>query len=468
MIKKLGQFSLGPIIGAILSFIIIPIITLFISPEEYGKASMFSVCLSILQMVLYLGQDQAYVKKYYEIEDKPRLLTNAVSGSLLALVFLEVVILFFRKRISVFLFDSEEYIHCVYAMMIILPAYVVEQFALVNVRMNQQGMKYSALTVGLKLVTLCTTVLLLALWERSFQAVVWGTVLADVFLALLLICMEGKRLKVSPSLFDPALAKQLLCYGLPLVPASIISWVLSGMDKVMLRFMCDYSVLGIYSIAAKVMSVLSIVQSCFTLFWIPVAHQWNKENVEKGMFVKVGRIVTLIMSIVFLGILLVKELVFLIFPAEYKEAAYIFPFLLLQPIMYSISEVTVMGIYFKEKTSFSLGISAVAAASNLILNWFLIPVWGAVGAAVATGLSYLVFFWLRTLISRRIWFDFPLGTYGVITVVLVAACAVNTFAAGWMVYVFNAVALLGMLVYFRKDIEDIICYILKNWKKRSE
>ena len=50
----------------------------------------------------------------------------------------------------------------------------------------------------------------------------------------------------------------------------MLGWALTSMDKVMLRTMCSYSELGLYSAAFKIVNVLGVVQSCFTLYWVPL------------------------------------------------------------------------------------------------------------------------------------------------------------------------------------------------------
>ena len=141
---------------------------------------------------------------------------------------------------------------------------------------------------------------------------------------------------------------------------------------------------------------------------------------------------------------------------EYVEGVDIIPFLLIYPVMYTISEVTVMGVYFKEKTMNLLVVSVIAAGANIALNWFLIPVCGAIGASIATGLSYTIFFWCRTVISRRLWFKFPLGDYIMVTAVLFLISFVNIIVNNWTIYVLNAVALAGLVLYFRKEVGTIL------------
>ena len=138
LIKKLGQFSVGPIIGAVLGFITVPVITYFITPGEYGRASMFTLAISILQMFVFLGMDYAYTKRYYESEDKIKLLTNAMLPSIVLVTLIDIVIFIFRKDVSVLLFDTDSEMLCIYALMVILPGLAAEKFALMDIRMQQR------------------------------------------------------------------------------------------------------------------------------------------------------------------------------------------------------------------------------------------------------------------------------------------------------------------------------------------
>ena len=88
-----------------------------------------------------------------------------------------------------------------------------------------------------------------------------------------------------------------------------------------------------------------------------------------------------------------------------------FVFLLFVPVMYTISETTCLGISFSKKTMNNLYVSILAVVLNLIGNYLLIPTYGALGAAVSTCVSYVAFFWGRTLFSRRHWFKFKLSKY---------------------------------------------------------
>lgn len=467
LLKKLGQFSIGPIVGALIGFITVPIITYFISPEEYGKSSMFTLAISILQLFVFLGMDQAYTKRYYETVNRSKLLTNAIFPAFILVMAIDLGLFLGKGKVAELLFGSSEEIICVYALIIILPGLAIEKFALMDIRMQQRGVLYSVMSILLKTLTLICIVTLFVQYQKSFRAIVFGTTVAQLLYSGILLFCVRKSFIIRASLLDWLEIKSLLKFGLPIVPVSIIGWALSGMDKVMLRGFCDYSELGMYEVAFKVVNIIGIAQTCFTSFWVPVAHQWNNDNVDKERFVYIGRLISLAMTGIFVLVLLFKNVIFFILADDYGQAVNIVPFLLIYPIMYTVSEVTVMGIYFKEKTLNLLFVSLAASIVNIALNCILIPKAGAIGASIATGVSYTVFFWIRTLISRRIWFKFPVKEYIFITAILFVLSFCNIWIHGIGVYIINCCSIPIIVYYFRNELKDIFHYLKKANTTRS-
>ena len=69
--KKFIGFWLGPIIGAVISFITVPIISYLVSPDQFGMSNMFTLANNIITLIVLLGIDQAFIREYNETkEDK--------------------------------------------------------------------------------------------------------------------------------------------------------------------------------------------------------------------------------------------------------------------------------------------------------------------------------------------------------------------------------------------------------------
>lgn len=458
-LSNLGAFSLGPIASAFIGFITVPLITYFISPAEYGKASMFTLAQGIASMFMYLGMDQAFIREFNQNKDAlDKLLSSAMTLPITLSLVVSAGIVILKKYISVFLFGSTTETMAVYFLAVMLPFMVVENFALLKIRMEERGLQYSFFNILLKTLILISTIILFILYERSFRSVVYAMAVGEILNGIILAVIVIKPLRLSLKKTERQLTLRMLKFGVPLIPAMMMSWVLSSMDKVMLRVFCGYNELGLYSAAFKIVTILSIVQSCFTLYWTPVAYRWNEEKVDKKNFNIVNTTVAVIMAVFCLGLLLVKNLVGLVLGTNFIDAIKIFPFILLYPILYTMSESTSVGIGFSRKTYYSILVSGIACIVNLLLNYLLIPLLGAIGASMATGVSFLVFFIIRSAISRKVWWRFDVYVYYKLIPILLFNCYIHTFWNGGIVYVFTIISIVLMLLINVKSLKEVFVF----------
>lgn len=446
LLKKFGAFSIGPIVGAFLGFITVPLITYFISTDEYGRCSMFTLAQSTISMLIYLGLDQAFVREFNQAQGQvTHVLANAIRIPLCAALTVDLVIVFCPHWVSALLFDTPDETLAVYALALMLPFMIMENFGLLKIRMEERGVQYSCFTILLKLLTLVLTVLLFMTYEKSFRSAIYAIALSEILTGLSLYFFSLRSTSILREPFDRPLLRRMLRFGLPLLPASLMVWALTSMDKIMLRTLCTYSELGLYSAAFKIVNVLGVVQSCFTLFWAPLAYRWYEEKKETRYFDAVNELVSCVMCAMCLGILLCKNVVAVILGQNFAKAIYIFPFIMLHPIMYTMSETTAMGIGFSRKTGYNIVVSALSGGTNILLNYLLIPMLDGKGAALATGISYMVFFWGRTLISRKIWYPIHLTKFVIYTALILVNCYLHTFTEGCIPYFVSLVSLLALV-----------------------
>ena len=79
LIRQLRDFGIGPIIGMGISMLTVPVTTRMLSPDEYGKSSLFTLFQSLFLCIGILGLDQGYVRYYNTKEiDRNNLLQNAL------------------------------------------------------------------------------------------------------------------------------------------------------------------------------------------------------------------------------------------------------------------------------------------------------------------------------------------------------------------------------------------------------
>ena len=469
-IKKFIGFSLGPILGAIFSAISVPICTHYLLPNEYGKTSMFNLLYTILLMVAYLGFDQAFIREYHEFKNKKKVLLNSMIIPCFITITIVLLVIPFASNISYLLFESNKHTDVVYMLLIALPFLLVERFILVNLRMEERAIEYSFFSLLVKIVAFACTLFFLFNVRQDFLSIVYSTIISHYIGDGVLIFLYHRMLIFKKEYFDWKLVKRMANYALPLVPATVIGTIFNGEDKIFIKYFSDYSELGYYQVSMTLANMVLILQQAFSTFWTPTIFRWKAENVGNEKYEFVQKLVSLFASTCFMGILLVKNFLPVLLSSKYESTKFILPFLLFYPVMSMMVSTTVSGIDFARKTKYTLYFSIAVTVLNFILNLIFVPILGAAGAAIATGLSHVFYFWIRTLYSRKLWFDFEISYLIKTTILLTFAAIINSlaFINETLVYVIDFIIIVIGLYLYKDIFTQIKVLIIDGIKRRRE
>lgn len=431
LLKKFASFSFGTWIGLIIGVISTPIITRLFSPEDFAKASMFNLAINILMIFVMVSTDQAYVRFFYEEEEKKRkyLLKNTLKLPLLAFVITGFFIFLFKERISIFLF-GKEYDKVIYLLIISIIIYIINRFATMVIRMEQRGKIYSILQICLKLFELIGVLLFVKIFGDNFKSLIYARVLTMLLVALAAIYYGINHWNFFKKENDVKHSvKDIIKFSSPLIMTGMINWLFQSFDRFAIKEWSTMKELGIYVAAFRIAAILVIVQGSFTTFWTPVSYErYEKNSNDTYFFSKINRIITIAMMLIAVGTIMFKDVIALLLGADYRNASMIMPFLVLMPVMYTISETTVIGINFKKKVKCHLLISIICCITNISGNYFLVPIYGGKGAAISTGLSYIIFFSLRTYFSLKYYkVNYELKKFALYTALVVMYALYNTF-----------------------------------------
>ena len=468
-IKSFFQFSIGQWIAALISFITTPITTWLIIPEEFGKASMFTLAFNLLLNITLLGADRAFVRMFYEKEEEKRrnLLWEALLPSLFIGFVIFIFIGIFWKNLSLVLFgDSNHFLPILLLGLTILIG-TVERFATLAVRMKKRGIAFSTLRVVNGATNATFTILYALFFSRTFYAIIVGTLFSHIITSLLAIYFE-KELWFGKFKIELSSIKSIVRYGIPFVPYALINWLFQSIDRLALRNYADFNEIGLYSAAFKVVAIMGLIQTGFTTFWTPVSYENYENNPEStGIFEKTSLFISAAMFTFGMLIVVFKDAIFLLLESSYRQAAGISSFLILMPIMYTVSEVTVVGINFKKKTYWHILIATISAGANIFGNFMLVPIYGAKGAALTTGISYIILFGMRTIISKRLYkVNYHLGKFYFSTVIFVVVAFINTFVNTLFLQVLSAViGLILVLIVYREQVRYVLDFAIEELKR---
>jgi O-antigen/teichoic acid export membrane protein len=417
--KNILSFALGPIFSVIFGLLIVPMMAWAFSPDDIGRLSFLQIVLSFSLLFLVLGLDQAYVREFHGAKDKPSLFKASFIPGFILLIIIGVITLFFGNEISILMFGVSNWWLYFLTLICVFSNYISRFLSLI-LRMQERGLAYSMSQILPKLLQILMLIFLIFTGiERSFLNLLWITMLST--LAVLVVYGWNTReewqsaYKASTS---PAQTKGLLVYGLPLVFSGLAYWGLSATSILVMRVHSTYSELGVYAVTSSIAGAAAIFQSIFTLVWAPTVYKWVEQGVDMARVDDIGQRALAIVSAIFIFIGMLSWMVDYFLPDHYISVKNFLLCAILPGMLYTLSEITCVGIGITRRTTLTVWLTLVALLFNVLLSSLLVPKYGAAGAFAANTIAFYIFFILRTEISANIWRSFPRGKLYFVTFLL--------------------------------------------------
>ena len=249
--------------------------------------------------------------------------------------------------------------------------------------------------------TILLNILLLAVFPMGAAGYVLANVLADGIAAVFVFsaAKEWRYLRLS-SLSRPE-AGRMLRYSAPLVPSTLCSWIINISDRYLIALLIGSAATGIYAVSNKVPNILMNVAGIFTSAWQLSALAEQPKAEKERFFSNVYAVYSAIAFVTASGVILTARLSTRLLAApEYYEAWRYVPVLTLATTFACLGSFLSSIYMVEQRSTATLVTTMLGAACNLAGNFFLIPLWGSMGAAVSTLFSYILIFTVRALHTR--------------------------------------------------------------------
>lgn len=406
--KKILTFALGPLGAALLSFLTLPVLTWFVPVEDVGRAAMLQVLITFSFVISSFGLDQAFVREYYDFENKGELFKIAFLPGFVFLMVCSGLALFFFKELGAGYFSLSS-VSLTYILVACLLINFANSFLSHALRMNGNALAYSLSLILPKAIFLI--VILVGVFTKllaGFGFLLIAQCLA-LFSALTLLVYFTRDLisNAWSSQLSGSVFKDLFSFGFPLVFGSIAYWALTMFDRVALSWWSSLSEVGVYSVGISFAAVGILFQSIFSVVWSPIVYKWASVGEDLSRVDAVVEHATAFVVFSFVMIGLFSFVVAYFLPHEYYVVQYIIGACMGLPLLYTLSETTVVGVHLKKRTVLAMLAPIFALPANIILAYLLIPIYGAAGAAISTSIAIFMFLVVRTEISIYAWRVFP-------------------------------------------------------------
>ncbi|SDU77464.1 flippase [Pseudomonas sihuiensis] len=193
--------------------------------------------------------------------------------------------------------------------------------------------------------------------------------------------------------FDLSIAKQLLKDSWPLIFSAIVVSIYMRIDQIMIKEMLGEYEVGIYSAAVRLSEAFYFIPVLITTSLFPAI--LNAKNQSDELYKeRLQRLYTFMIwmaiAIAFLMTFLSDWVVLLLFGQAYQEASHVLVLHIWGILFVSIAIVKGKWQMSENLTKHHFIGALVSAISNVILNFFMIPLWGVVGAALSTVVSQFI------------------------------------------------------------------------------
>lgn len=459
-------FAIGPVGSALMGLITVPVVAWLFSPADVGRLNVFQVSMSFALLFAVLGLDQAYVREFHGSETRSRLLLSCFVPGFVLLVAAILVVLFFSSDLAFTLYALADARLLWMTLLAFLVTYVSKFLSLI-LRMQERGWAYSVSQLLPKLLALGLILSIPAFGLSPTFHTLQGIMVVGLVAAMAVFGWNTRAdwLAALRERIVWTEMRALLGFGLPLVISGLAYWGLTATSTVTLRRWSTLDELAVYAVTSSFAGAAVIFQSIFATVWAPTVYKWVAQGVDMRKVDDVARHALVVVCLLIVTVGVCSWLVGYVLPTHYRQVKYLLACAVVPSLMYTLSEITTVGIGISRRTGWTVWITLAALLTNLLLSWWWVPPYGATGAVLANGVAFFVFFVLRTEVSAALWRQFPRAKlYFMLATLLLLASAVA--AAGNKLPTVYPILWLGVLVFvimlLRQESADLVVLMKRH------
>lgn len=384
LIKNISLFAISSFIPKALVFVLIPIYTGYLTTEQYGVADLISTTvelaipiftLTIYDAVLRFILDEKYDKK------------QVVSAGIHVAAIGAVILAGFTYLAYHFL-DAvrPEYAFFFWIM------YTISSFNSIFSVVLRGLNKVSVIAVGGILnsaVTLLANILFLTVFHWGLNGYLFANALGG-FCSLIVGFLFGKIYQQINWKVDRSTVKEMIKFSFPMIFSAVAWWVNNASDRYIISWIAGVSVSGLYAVASKIPSIISVFQSVFSQAWsVSAIKEFDPEDSD-GFIGNMYTIFNFCVLLAAMGLISVNLLVAKILFSNEFFVAWLYVPPLIVACVFNAFSVFVGSLLIAVKDTKSRSVATIiGAVINTILNFVLITLFGGYGAAVATVVGFM-------------------------------------------------------------------------------
>jgi O-antigen/teichoic acid export membrane protein len=399
LFKHSSIYGIGTIAGQAVGFLLLPLYTRYLTPADYGIATIVDIVMALIGVVVGAGILSAMARFYHDQHDEAgkKCVVSTLYWIILAFSSLACWAMWSASDLlaqQLFAAPQHGLLFRIGAAALAL-GFLVDT-ALVYLMVTSRSLRY---------VTISAANLALLVSLNIWFVVFMGLGLVGIFYsmlasrALLLVVVAVPTLARVGVRFSMSLAQRMLAYSFPMIFSALFRLGANESDKFFLNYFFSPAETGIYAIASKIgAAVHLLVTGPFLQSFNPKRFEIMNAPDAQETYARIFNYYLLVIVTAGLAIsVYAREILRIMTTGEYFEAARYIPLMVLSWVIFGARYHFETGILIAKQTKYLAWINGTTAMAAVGMNYVLIGeyrVWGALAALNAsqlatTGLVYL-------------------------------------------------------------------------------
>lgn len=396
--------------SAAIPFLLLPVLTRYLSPSEYGQVALFQTVATGLGAIVGLSVHGAANRKFYDVADSPKEMRDFIGACLQILIVSSVLVgglmLLIHQELSRELGLDDNWLGG--CLLVTLSSFII------NLRLSQWLVRRRAFRYGFFQVSQAGTsfglaILAVVVMAQHAEGRIWSIIATSTLFAFLALVSLARDELLGIS-WRPAYIREALAFGVPLIPHIAGVFLLGMADRLLINQTLGPAPVGVYMVAAQVAAVLAILADAVNKAYVP----WLYERLKQDSAAENRRIVRYTYLYFAAALLLAGVaamagpwLITLLAGRAYAAASSLIGWLALGQAFGGMYLMVTNYVFYSRKTGPLSVVTICSGAVNILLILALIPLLGTAGAAIAyalsMGLRFLLTWWLAQRVHPMPW-----------------------------------------------------------------
>lgn len=425
-IRKLaGQtaiYGLSSIVGRMLNYLLVPFYTRIFSPVEYGIVSELYSYSAFLLILFTYGMETAFFNFMQKEKENKNVYSTSLSSVVITTVILSGLMMVFSNHLASLIKypDKGEYIIWL-ALIIAFDAVTSIPFA--RLRQQNKAVKFAVIKLINILLNIGFNIFFLVgcpVWIKGDYGIlsqlavtfyspsvgVGYVFISNVLASGLTVLLLFRQYRYFTFRIDKALLKRMIVYALPLMIAGFAGMINETLDRAIYKFIApnpDTALreLGIYSACYKLSIIMTLFIQTFRYAAEPFFFAQHKQDNQRKVYSLVMTYFVITCSVIFLAVMLYLDIIQLFIGEKFRSGLAVVPILLMANMCLGIFYNLSMWYKLTEQTHYGAYFAIFGGVLTVILLFVLIPLFGYMGAAWATFITYFAMMILSYITGQK-------------------------------------------------------------------